>query len=718
MTTTSTEMTPGQMAGVWRRLALALLVSTAAIDPAWAQDAGGTWLDTITVIGTRTEMTVKDNPRSVAVITSEEIERRAPESIAAMLRDVPGVEVADESIAGMKRLRIRGESSRRVTILVDGQEITDHSTFGTPILVDPATVERIEVLKGPSSVLYGAKAIGGVVNIITKKGADKPLQVEAGGSFNSGAKGWQGWTAVAGSTNGLDYRLSGMRNDYGNRVVPEGRYSSTGELEGTSFSNDNLYAHLGYRFGEADNHYIAVKAEQHRLESESWPGVDMSPLIQNFKIDLPQRDRRKIGLYYDGDEISEVVRRVHFDLYYQTIDRLFKNDILTAVGPARTVDVTSTSDDRIVDYGANAQVDLDLWEGHQTIVGAQYLSDKLDTKKSSTTTMTGFAPFPITTSSQSRDEAHIDNYSLYAQDEWSLSDELRLTSGLRLIHVRTDLDDTTVAARAGFKGTNDTRLLSSLGLTWEPIGSLVLRTSYSEGYISPTLLQLFSTSTAGGQTIYGNPELDPELSRNVEVGARYEGSGWALDGAAFYSRARDYIATTRCVSVTEFCQSTGTPSSTTSIYVNADRATTYGMELLAEYTYGDTGITPYVSGTWIRRELEFATFSTHNTDTPALSGRIGVKYEDEWQDVPFWTDLFVRGSVATKQTYFEGGDLVTDELPGWGTLNFAAGANFGEDQRFSVSMHLNNLLNKEYRPTFGELPGVGRSIELAAQVKF
>ncbi len=225
-----------------RIAALLLSASFIGVGSAYAQEtAPMTWLDRITLVGTRTELAIKDNPRSVAVIDAKDIERRPTDSVAELLRDIPGVEVSDESVAGMKRLRIRGERSRRVTILVDGQEITDHSTYGTPILVDLYTIERIEVVKGPSSVLYGAKAIGGVVNITTKKGADKPIQAEAGGSYFSVSKGWQSWAAVSGNKNGFDYRLSASTYKHGNRVVPKGIYSSTGTLDDTSYNNRDIY---------------------------------------------------------------------------------------------------------------------------------------------------------------------------------------------------------------------------------------------------------------------------------------------------------------------------------------------------------------------------------------------------------------------------------------------------------------------------------------------
>lgn len=695
-----------------------LTCSLLALEPALADEDDTTWLDTITVVGTKTARSVKDNPRSVTVVTAKDIERETTSGIAELLRDVPGVEVADDSVAGMKRLRIRGESSRRVTILVDGQEITDHSTYGTPLLIDPATVERIEVVRGPSSVLYGAKAIGGVVNITTKGGAEKPFQVEAGGSYSSGSDGWQSWAAVSGSKNAFDYRLSGSLDENGDRAVPKGQYSSTGELEGSSYSSDNLYGHIGYRFGEQENHYLALKFEQHRLESEGWPG-ELSSSVEAFKIDLPKRDRRKVGLYYDGDDISDTIAKIHVDVFYQTIDRLFINDVTTSAGAGRTVAVKSTSDDTITDYGLNTQIDLDLIDGHHTIVGLQYLSDSLETDKTSDITMTGYAPFPVTVSSSSFDKAHIDTYSVYAQDEWQLTDTVMLTAGTRLYHSQIGLDETTVAARSDFDDRSDTRLLSSLGATWKPVETTTLRASYSQGYITPTLLQMFSSTTAGGQgTTYGNPELDPEQSQNFEIGARYEDAGLALDAAAFYSMAKDYITTTRCVTVTTYCLTTGTTSSPSSIYINADKANTFGIELLAEYELQDSGFTPYVSGTWIRRELEHADFSTYNSDTPMLSGRVGIRYEGEWQDHPIWADLFVRAATEDKQTYQSGTSLVTETLPGWGTLNFAFGGNIGEDNNVTYAVRFNNILDKEYRPSFGELPGYGRSIEVSARVAF
>ncbi|GEM_PF-3425218 len=77
----------------------------------------------------------------------------------------------------------------------------------------------------------------------------------------------------------------------------------------------------------------------------------------------------------------------------------------------------------------------------------------------------------------------------------------------------------------------------------------------------------------------------------------------ALDTAVFYSKAKDYISTSRCVAVKTYCLTTRASSSPLSIAANAAKANTFGLELLAEYAIGDPRFTPYVNGTWIRREL-------------------------------------------------------------------------------------------------------------------
>ncbi|CRL59402.1 Colicin I receptor precursor [Proteus vulgaris] len=134
--------------------------------------------ETLVVTTTRSASSLWNSPATIQVIDKESLNQSTASSIADQLRDIPGVEVTDNSLAGRKQIRIRGEASSRVLLLVDGQEVTYQrggQNFGAGILIDESALERIEVVKGPYSVLYGSQAIGGVVNLITQKGGDKPL---------------------------------------------------------------------------------------------------------------------------------------------------------------------------------------------------------------------------------------------------------------------------------------------------------------------------------------------------------------------------------------------------------------------------------------------------------------------------------------------------------------------------------------------------------------
>lgn len=195
----------------------------------------------VTVLGSAQESEVFVNPASVSVVGQEEIQQIAPQSVASYLRRVPGVQIIEE---GVERISIRGEGSNRVAISIDGQKLSDHSGYGQPLLIDPASIERIEVLRGSSSVISGSRAIGGVVNIITKKGAEKPMEVTTSAGYFSATRGYRTSSSIAGSQDGFDYRLGFSRAELGDRQTANQRL--------TPSNNDdvNYSAHLGYTYGE------------------------------------------------------------------------------------------------------------------------------------------------------------------------------------------------------------------------------------------------------------------------------------------------------------------------------------------------------------------------------------------------------------------------------------------------------------------------------------
>ncbi|MDO5532245.1 TonB-dependent siderophore receptor [Sutterella sp.] len=160
-------------------------VATALLSMGAAQAADEVTTEEVKVTASRVEQDLMEVPMSVTVVTSEQIQKSSARTIGELLEDVPGVQIINSGSQGLNRVMIRGENAFRTLVMIDGQKISEQKSMeGTAVLIDPAQVERIEVIKGPASVLYGSDAIGGAINIITKKGGDKPFGAEASVGWN------------------------------------------------------------------------------------------------------------------------------------------------------------------------------------------------------------------------------------------------------------------------------------------------------------------------------------------------------------------------------------------------------------------------------------------------------------------------------------------------------------------------------------------------------
>lgn len=722
-------------------------------DPIRANDKNSL-LDTVTVVGTRTETLVKNTPVSVSVIEREAIEKRGVDSVAELLRDIPGISVVDSAAAGMKRIRIRGEQSNRVVIFVDGQELTDHSSFGSPFLVDPANIERIEVVRGPASVLYGAKAIGGVVNIITRKGAAQPVEVEVGGAYHSGTQGYRAMASIGGTVDQFDYRLTVSGDDHGDRKVARGTHSpNSTQLDNSSFENKDISLHLGQRFGEQNSHYLSFKANHHSLEAQGWEdnfalvkglpatgivnGVTAGEVdVTQFNANLPKRDLNKVGLYYEGLFNDSLLQKITADVFYQQVDREFSNALRLEGDNVKyntfppsyiALSMDSTSQDKTTTYGGSTQFDFVIQEDHYTILGAQLVHDRLKTDKNNRVHILSITPpstfpgpkppshlFPMEVGNNTaNEEASMSTLSAYVQDEWSLPNDVKLTLGGRYYHVKSELENTNSTNHSAGESNSNSRFVKAAGLTYSGLSHTTLRASYGEGYVVPTLLEQFTDSRAGrGIVLHGNPDLDPERSRNYELGLRYQNRGVVFDGTLFYSQAKDYITFENCT-ISGLC--TGGDR-----YINADKAKSFGAEVVIEYWIADTAYTPYLNATWMRRQISVNEFSTYDTDLPNVSGQIGVRYENFIGENEVWGDFYLQGAtdIDKKERDIALSGKESRHLAGWATANFSIGTLFGQQSQHKIMFHANNLTNKHYRASVDEMPAMGRNFVLSFNSQF
>ncbi|QFU23143.1 TonB-dependent receptor [Shewanella eurypsychrophilus] len=687
----------------------AVAVSVALCSPVFADDQASIAADQapdfeiITVTATRTERRLMESPLSSSVITSEEIETSAAANLADLLKDVPGVEVTDAATAGMKRIKIRGEASRRVAVLIDGQELTDHSSYGAPLLLDPAMVERIEVIRGTGSVLYGQKALGGVVNFITKKGGDSPFQASVTAGYDSATQGQQYSASAFGSLGDVDYRLSWSDNDHDNRETPEG------ELDETAYANNSIMAYVAYHFGD---HTLGVNYDQYNMNSEIATGMP------SFKLDMPRRDREKYSLFYEVDNLSGVMNKLHIDAYKQTIDRQFVQHMEMAIPmppPMSANMIIDTQIDELLETsGVNGQFDFTLGQSHYLIAGLQYAKDEVDKSTHNQTEMTMVMPGPMPPQVSNTDKTEIENAQLttsavYLQDEWSITDDWLLTVGARQYWLASEL----VASTRGLASTEstDNQLVGSVATNYALSDDQNIRALVSQGYGYPTLLQTAMGATAAGTYINPNADLKAETSVNYELGYRFKDGRIIIDATAFYTDADDYLTTVNCATTQLTCIN----QQRDDIYINADKATSKGLELDTSIDFDDIRL--YLSATWSHREQTTADFTTDKTGLPALYGRGGIKFTSQNDSLGYyWLDAYMRAASDADVQDSSGSEV--EHYAGWGTVNLAIGNRFGKDESMMVSIEGTNLADKAYQPASQSLLATGRSIQAKFSILF
>lgn len=666
-------------------------------------------LETITVTATRTERRLMDSPLSSSVITSEEIEMSSAASLADLLRDVPGIEITDAATAGMKRIKIRGESSRRVAVLIDGQELTDHSTYGAPLLLDPAMVERIEVIRGTGSVLYGQKALGGVVNFITKKGGDELIQASLSTSYDSATKGTQYNASAFGSGGGFDYRLSWSDSDHDNRETPEG------ELNDTAFSNDSIMAYGAYNFGDQT---IGLSYDQYNMSSEIATG------IPNFDLDMPQRDREKFAAFYRIEKISNMLSKIQIDAYQQTIDRQFVQHMemyKVPLRPPATADmvIDTQINEQLDTTGFNTQFDFTLGKRHYLIGGLQYIKDEVNKNTANQTQMTMYMPamppkpaMPPRVSNSNEiniEEASLTTQALYLQDEWQVTDDWLVTLGARHYWVDSELITSTRGLTAGT--SDDSELVGSLATNYALTDDQSIRALISQGYGYPTLLQMAMGATAAGSYINPNPELEAERSINYELGYRFRDGNIVVDATLFYTNADEYLTTVACSNSKLECINPKKDD----IYINADKATSKGLELDAAMDFAHINV--YTSLTWSERETTMADFTTDKTGLANLYGRAGVKYFAESGTFGnYWFDAYLRAASDAQEQENASDDVIRSA--GWGTVNLAFGSRFGQDDMMMLSFEALNITDKAYRSASEGLLAAGKSLQAKFSIQF
>lgn len=503
-----------------RVLKTVLLLSAAAV-PAVAHAEDG---DTIIVSANRTQQSTSEVAQSVTVITLDEIVTRQSVGVADLLRSVPGITVTSNGGLGTTTsVNIRGAESDQTVALIDGVKLNDPSTpgggfnFGNLLT---GNIERIEVVRGSQSVLWGSQAIGGVVNIVTRAPTEK-LALNLAGEY-----GWRDTARVVGNVSG---KFGPVSASVGAGYLRTDGFSTFNETRGGKERD-------GYRnFGGYSKFNIAlsdaVSVDLRGWYSDGKVGIDGFPPPTYSFGDTPEFARTRELIGYAGLNAS-------------LFDGRFRNRIAYTLTDTRRRNIDLTGGTEFETFNAKGRNERFEYQGNLDITDAASATFGAETEKASFRTSSYGSPSAIAS-------ARINSF--YGQLSAKPVAGLTLSAGLR-----HDDHDTF-----GGKTTFSTSVLFTPNE-----GNTVLRASYGEGFKTPSLYQLFSD--------YGNKALKPESARSWDAGITQKLLDGKIEvGATWFHRdTRNLINFISCrLPLTGICL--GRPNGT---YDNVAKARAQGLE--------------------------------------------------------------------------------------------------------------------------------------------
>ena len=550
-------------------------------------------LSRVVVTASGFDQEIKDAPASISIVDGDELRDQPFEGLGDALKNVEGINVERGGKSGGANIGIRGLPNDYTLLLIDGKRLSQNSSGARPNgfgdvdtnFIPPASaIERIEVVRGPMSTLYGSDALGGVVNVITKKVPDK-----WGGELN--LHHIEPTNSDFGSHSSTSLYLAGPLKENLLGLAVMGSFQHAGNAKGTFAKNQaeeisgnhtgkySSFSGLGqkknYNYGARltftpDSHnditlsydrgvqrYDNSEAQLGTLNTMVLPGKAGGGYDDELKF---TRDR--ISLSHEGRyDFATIESSILWDTT-KTIGRLnpVSKPAMPADGTARDIKYTNLVLDHKWMMGLG---------NHFFSAGLQYKNEKLTDS---------IATAPL--------DAKQWQWALFAEDEWMINDSLTATFGLR--YDKNEHFGSHFSPRAY--------------LTWAINDEWQLKGGVSRAFRAPdvNLMQdgVIGYGRQGRLPLLGNKDLSPETATSAELGLYFDNnSNFSANGTVFYTRFKDKIesvtvdncqvmASNGCVDL-----GSGWDHEQFSKRYNVDNAKLYGLELTARYQiFDDLGL--------------------------------------------------------------------------------------------------------------------------------
>lgn len=529
-------------------------------------------LEDMVVTASRVPTQKVDTPADISVITKEEIADQNYASASDALRAIPGVNVlgsgAKGSSMGQDKILLNGDE--RVLVLVDGRRMNLGSSGNSSAdwLPPVNAIERIEVLKGGGSALYGTDAVGGVINVIMKKGSDIGNHVTvkaAGGSWNAE----QYAISASGSTDsGLGLIVSATKECRGEYKFKNANGKSQ-LLKNSGYDDTGVIVKLDQKVGE-DNR-IGVNFEHINAEGGSPFGYS------GFgNTDSHKRISNNVALRYDWNESSD--ERGYVQVYKNYQHAHFRSPVAS-----RQSNFTDST------IGLEAQQNFKFSDTDELTVGLEYYKTTVD----NTALYNG--------------ERDINNKAIFAENRWEFAPSWQLNTGLRYDHHSKYGSEVTPKVALNKKFDEN----SNVYLSWGRV------------FNAPTTDDLFwhqvDSSQWGTFYTYGDPNLKPEKGYVWTFGGNTKlNEKTSLSANVFYSKITDAID----------WDYTSVPNYTLAVNVNKEKRR--GLELSLNHDFDDN-LSAYASYTYVQVKQDKGKGFTKDLTTKPNIYRAGLKYKNaDW----------------------------------------------------------------------------------------
>ena len=588
---------------------------------------------------------------------------------------------------------IRGLYGERVLVLVNGVRLSEQRPGGNHVLsLDPAQIERVEVVRGPASVLYGSDAIGGVINFITKR-SDEETAPEArfGGEadvqYEGATDGWKESANLRFGRGRFNGYVGGTYRDTDNIETPEDDlansfYDGYTVWGGGNYVGDGWKTYADYSFMEAD---IGIPSPAAFAEDY-------------FKGEKHQR----LALGFETDAFGNAAERFSVDFGWQRHDRHRYRRKTDGIPPVVQGDLEINIWVDIDTYTLKPQMVFAPNDTHLITFGLDMFyedatSDRTIGDSASSWVNPGFDGVPVIPDSTRM------GVGVFVQDEIVLGDRWVVTPGFRADWIEAETDGHPRHQLTGEETSESRAVSGNLGLLYKVSNEINLYGNVGRAFRSPTLLELYFYGPHDVGNDIGDPDLDSETSWNFDIGLKIRTERLQTMFSVFYNMIDDYIIKEN--------QGDGNYR-----YMNYAEVFLYGAEVSLDYQLGG-GFSAFASVSYVRGENDDS--GADLTGIPPLKGSYGVRYEATLGATNgLWVEL--SGLTAAHQDKTGPNERETD---GYTRGDARMGVDIGETWSFVAAVE--NFTDELYQDhlssswqEFGLDDQTGRNVKVMAKARF